>query len=128
MYNSLNDRTVKAGILQQVGARGSRDEHVMQRLTAIAKKEQDPTLQTEAVRHIATGVRGENPNATIAVLIDLYDSTSNDPVKEEVIRVLALSKNRKAVDKLLSIAEKDGNPKLRQSAIRRLSANGMSSF
>jgi len=128
IYNSLSDRSVKAGILQQVTSRGTREEHVLQKLTAIAKKEQDASLQSEAVRRISVGTTSENPEGAINALIDVYDTTPNDSVKEEVIKGLGRSKNRKAVNKLLSIAEKDGNPKLRQSAVRRLSSNGISSF
>jgi|GEM_PF-1311539 len=128
IYNSLGDRNVKSGILQQVSSRGTREEHVLQQLTAIAKKEQDAGLQSEAVRRISNGMTTENPEGAINALIDLYDSTPNDSVKEEVIKGLGRSKNRKAINKLLTIAEKDANPKLRQSAVRRLSANGNSSF
>ena len=128
IYNSLGDRNVKAGILQQVTSRGTREDHVLQQLTAIAKKEQDASLQGEAVRRISVGTTSDNPEGAINALIDLYDSTPNDSVKEEVIKGLGRSKNRKAINKLLSIAEKDANPRLRQSAVKRLSSNGISSY
>jgi len=128
IYNSLGDRGVKAGILQQVTSRGTREDHVLQRLTDIAKKEQDPSLQSEAVRRISVATTSDNPEGAINALIDVYDTTPNDATKEEVIKGLGRSKNRKAVDKLLSIASKDGNPKMRQSAVRKLSSNGINSF
>jgi HEAT repeat protein len=128
IYNSLGDRNVKAGILQQVSSRGTREDYVLQRLTAIAKKETDASLQSDAVRRISDRTISDNSEGAINALIDLYDTTTNDSVKEEVIKGLGRSKNRKAVNKLLSIAEKDTNPKMRQLAVRRLSSNGINSY
>src|SRR5205085_8659893 len=96
IYNSLGDRNVKAGILQQVTSRGTREDHVLQQLTAIAKKEQDASLQSEAVRRISVGTTSDNPEGAINALIDVYDTTLNDAVKEEVIKDLGRTKNRKA--------------------------------
>jgi hypothetical protein len=61
----------------------------------------------------------------VQALVEIYDSVNSDPVKEEVIGRLSQGQDRKALDKLVTIAKNDPSPRLRQSAIRRLSSRGL---
>src|SRR5581483_10334622 len=78
IYNSLNDRNVKIGIIQTLSGRGARDDQIMQRLATIAKKDQDSSLQVEAVRRISNVTNSDSPEATINTLIEIYDSNPGD--------------------------------------------------
>jgi len=119
IYDRINDREVKIEIIRRVTVRGGRDDSVMKRLTAIARRDTDLGIQREAMRRIAA-VRGDEG---IDALIEIYDSSNSDAIKEEIIGHLGRSQSRKALDKLLSIAKNDQSPRLRQSAIRRLSTH-----
>jgi HEAT repeats len=88
-------------------------------LKEVATKETNPELQRSAVSNLARVRTTES----LDVLIDLYDNATTDSVKEEIIGGIARDESRKATDKLMSIAKNDPNPKMRQRAIRRLSAH-----
>lgn len=89
-----------------------------------AKQESNVDLQRSAVSYLSRIKTGES----VDVLISLYDEAQADPLKEEIITGLSRSKERKAADKLLKIAQGDSNPKMRQRAIRRLSASNSSAI
>ncbi len=93
-----------------------KDDRVVKRLMAIAKSDADLNMQREAIRRIS--IRDDDG---VTALIEIYNGASSDAVKEEVINRLGQSQNRKAADKLLAIAKDEANPKLRQSAVRKLS-------
>lgn len=82
-----------------------------------AKQESNVDLQRSAVSYLSRIKTGES----VDVLISLYDDAQTDLLKEEIITGLSRSKERKAADKLLKIAQNDSDPKMRQRAIRRLS-------
>jgi len=124
IYDRTTDRDLKVEIIRHVSARDGKDDRVLKRLAAIAKGDSDTGMQREAVRRISA-VKGDE---SVERLIEIYDGASSDAVKEEVINNLARSESRKALDKLLAIAKNDPNPKLRQSAIRRLSNGRVSGF
>ncbi len=88
-------------------------------LKEIATKETSPELQRSAVSNLARVRTTES----LDVLIELYDNATIESVKEEIIGGIARTENRKATDKLMSIAKNDPNPKMRQRAIRRLSTH-----
>lgn len=89
-----------------------------------AKQESNVDLQRSAVSYLSRIKTGES----VDVLISLYDEAQTDLLKEEIITGLSRSKERKAADKLLKIAQGDSNPKMRQRAIRRLSASNSSAI
>lgn len=95
------------------------EKRVLDRLTATAKSDDLVKVRGEAIRLIAS-FRGE---AIAERLIEIYDGTSSDPVKEEIIARFSQSSDRKALGKLLAIAKSDPNPRLRQLAVRRLSSS-----
>lgn len=116
LYDRLNDREIKLKILQRVAVSDGTDDRAMKRLTTIAKNDPDLSMQREAIRRIS--IRNEDG---IAALIEVYNGSNSDSIKEEIINRLAQSQSRKAADKLLAIARDDTNPKMRQAAVRKLS-------
>ncbi len=55
--------------------------------------------------------------ASITDLAALYDHTSNDEIKEQLIFVYSQRNEPAAVEKLIDIAKRDGNPELRKKAV-----------
>ena len=86
-------------------------------LKEVAAKDSDIEIQRSAVSNLSRVKTQEGLNA----LIELYDSSTSDTLKEEIIAGIARNESRKAMDKLQAIARNDANPKMRQRAIRRLS-------
>lgn len=113
------DRQLKLEILGRLTPSGAKNDRVASRLVAIAKNDTDVELQRAAVRRLGANRETEQ----IDSLIDLYESVAVDAVKEEIIARLARSEQKRASEKLLSIAKNDANPKMRQAAIRRLGQN-----
>ena len=116
IYDRLNDRELKLEVLQRVAASDGRDDRAIKRLMTIAKQDPDPSMQRAAIRRIS--IRDDDG---ITALIEIYNGSNSDAVKEEIINRLGQSQSRKATDKLLAIAKDDSNPKLRQVAVRKLS-------
>lgn len=123
IYDGLNDVNLQREIIQHVSTGEGKNDKVFKRLVAIAKTGNTPELQRAAVRRLSIGKDDEQLN----LLIELYDTSNVEVVKEEVIMSLGRSDSRKAADKLLKIAKDDPSPKLRQAAIRRLSSRSVSS-
>ncbi len=120
IYDRSQERELKLEILRQVRVDENKEDRGLKRMIAIAKNGADAELQRAAVRRLA-GVKGD---VGISALIEIYDSTSSDQMKEEIINRLAQSQSRQAMEKVLAIAKNDPNPKLRQLAVRRLSSSG----
>jgi HEAT repeat protein len=123
VYDTLNDQNLQREIIQHVSVNEGKNERVVKRLVTIAKTGGVPELQRAAVRRLGYG----QDDAQLNLLIEIYDTSSVDGVKEEVILYLGRSDSRKAADKLLKIAKDDPSPKMRQAAIRRLSSRSVSS-
>lgn len=82
-----------------------------------AQKETPVEVQRAAIQGLG---RNGSAEATTAV-IEIYDAAgSSNVLKEEAISALARSSDRRAAEKLLTIAKTDANPDLRKAAIRRL--------
>jgi hypothetical protein len=90
---------------------------VVSLLKDMATKESLYDLRIAAVSNLGRVKSDQSVDA----LIDLYGSLDQEGLKEEVIRGLSRTDNRRAADKLLAIAKDDPNPKLRRQAVRRLS-------
>lgn len=86
-------------------------------LKEFATKESNVELQRAALSNIARLKTQES----LDTLIELYDSSKVDSIKEEIINGLARDDSRKASEKLLSIAKNDPDPKMRQRAVRNIS-------
>lgn len=92
-------------------------------LKEVATKETNLEIQRSAVSNLARIKSAES----LETLINLYDTSTIDSLKEEIINGIARNDHRKAADKLLAIAKSDPNPKMRQRAIRGLSTVNKSS-
>jgi HEAT repeat protein len=106
------------GALRAIAAHDS--PRVVGLLKDLSTKESNLEVQRSAISNLAR-VRTDE---SLAALIDLYDKSTVESLKEEIIGGIARDDSRKATDKLLSIAKNDPNPKMRQRAIRRLSSHG----
>lgn len=91
-------------------------------LKEVAAKDPDVELQRSAISNLAR-VRTDDGLGALFELYDTAGSAMPDTLKEELIAAIARNESRKAMDKLLSIAKNDSNPKMRQRAIRRLSTS-----
>jgi HEAT repeat protein len=120
IYDRSQERELKLEVLRQVRVNENKEDRGLKRMIAIAKNGADAELQRAAVGRLA-GVKGD---VGISALIEIYDSTGSDQLKEELISRLAQSQSRQAMEKVLAIAKNDPNPRLRRLAVRRLSSSG----
>lgn len=104
------------GAMRAIGSHES--SRAISLLKEFATQESTPELQRSAVANLSRFKTLEGAEA----LISLYDTVKNDAVKDEIISGLSRSTERRAADKLLNIAQNDPDPKMRQRAVRRLSA------
>lgn len=109
------------GAMRAIGSHDS--SRAVSMLKEFATQESNVELQRSAVSNLSRFRTVEGTDA----LISLYDNAKDDVVKEEIISGLSRSKERQAADKLLNIAQNDSNPKMRRSAVRRLSTANSSS-
>lgn len=114
-------RELARGALRAIGSHDS--SRAVSMLKEFATQESNVELQRSAVSNLSRFRTAEGTDA----LISLYDNAKDDAVKEEIISGLSRSKERRAADKLLNIAQNDSNPKMRRSAVRRLSTANSSS-
>lgn len=104
------------GAMRAIGCHDS--SRAVSLLKEFATQESTQDLQRSAVSNLSRFKTAEGADA----LISLYDSARDEGVKDEIIAGLSRSTERKAADKLLNIAQSDPDPKMRQRAVRRLSA------
>lgn len=109
-------RELARGAMRAIGSHDS--SRAISLLKEFATQESTPELQRSAVANLSRFKTLEGAEA----LISLYDTVKNDAVKDEIISGLSRSTERRAADKLLNIAQNDPDPKMRQRAVRRLSA------
>lgn len=109
------------GAMRAIGCHDS--SRAVSMLKEFAGQESNVELQRSAVSNLARFRTAEGTDA----LISLYDSAKDDSIKDEIIAGLSRSKERRAADKLLNIAQNDPNPKMRRSAVRRISTANSSS-
>jgi hypothetical protein len=115
MRADAQNRDLGRGALRAISVHNS--PRAISLLKDVATKDPDIELQRSAISNLSRVRTDEGLNA----LVELYDSASNDTLKEELISAIARNEGRKAMDKLQSIAKNDASPKMRQRAIRRLS-------
>jgi hypothetical protein len=111
------NRELARGALRAIATHDS--PRAVSLLKEVATKDADVEIQRSAVSNLSRVKTQEGLNA----LIDLYDGAASDTLKEEIIGGIARNESRKALDKLQAIAKDDADPKMRQRAIRRLSAS-----
>jgi HEAT repeat protein len=115
MRADAQNRELSRGALRAIAVHDS--PRSVPLLKEVAAKDSDIEIQRSAVSNLSRVKTQEGLNA----LIELYDGSSSDTLKEEIISGIARNESRKALDKLQAIAKNDANPKMRQRAIRRLS-------
>jgi hypothetical protein len=103
LYRSVNEVQLKRAVLR--GLMMSRDQEY---LLQIAKSEQNPELQREAIRYAA------NSGADVS---SMWSANASKEIKEAVLEGL-MSRNN--TDKLMEIAKSDSDPKVRRQAIEYL--------
>jgi tetratricopeptide (TPR) repeat protein len=106
IYSNSADVNVRRAVL-----RGLMTGKDIERLTQVAKSEQNPQLRREAVQYL--GIAGGQDQ-----LVQLYASEQSADVKEAILRGLMLSK---ANTKIADVARTEKDPKLRRAAIQNLS-------
>ncbi|MBS1787442.1 MAG: HEAT repeat domain-containing protein [Acidobacteria bacterium] len=111
-----DSKELARGAMRAIGSHDS--SRAISLLKEFAIQESTQELQRSAVANLSRFKTLEGAEA----LISLYDTVKNDAVKDEIISGLSRSTERRAADKLLNIAQKDPDPKMRQRAVRRLSA------
>lgn len=109
------------GALRAIGCHDN--SRAVSTLKEFAVQDSNIELQRSAVSNLSRFRTAEGTDA----LISLYDNAKDDAVKDEIISGLSRSKERRAADKLLNIAQNDPNPKMRRSAVRRISTANSSS-
>ncbi len=122
MHSQPTDTSLVRGTLRAIGSH--KEKRVVALLREFVQKETTEELQRAAISNLGR----VGSLQSVEALISLYEANISDPVKDEVIAALGHQAERRAADKLLAIAKNDANPKLRQSAIRRLSTRQNSPF
>lgn len=115
-------RELSRGALRAIALHNS--PRVVPFLKEIAAKDSNLDLQRAAVSNLARVKNSESLDA----LIDLYDGSTVESMKDEIISGIARDASRKATDKLLAIAKNDPDPKRRQQAVKRLSSSRGTGF
>ena len=95
----------------------SNSPRARQVLTAAAKGASNPDVQRRAIQYL--GVHGSQENR--AILADVYTSTSDVDVKRAILRSFMVSGDR---TRLVTAANTEKVPELRQEAVRQLGAMG----
>jgi HEAT repeat protein len=85
-------------------------------LTQVAKDESETTARRRKALENAS-----RAGAPIAELVSLYDSVSNQQMKDALVNLYGRSGEPAAIDKLISIARDETNVSVRRRAISRLS-------
>jgi HEAT repeat protein len=101
IYRSVSEVQLKRAVLR--GLMMARDQEY---LLQIAKSEQNPELQREAIRYAG------NAGADVSAL---WSANASKEIKEAVLEGLM---NRNNVEKLAEIAKSDSDPKVRREAIQ----------
>jgi HEAT repeat protein len=71
-------------------------------------------------RSALSGLGNLKASEADAALIDLFEQSTDEAFKEEVIRRLGYSESRTALDKLQAIATRETSARLRKAAVRQL--------
>ena len=110
LYTRLTDDDLKERVIFSLSQMGS-DESARW-LLDVAQNEREPV----EMRKKALFWAGQT-GAAISDLARLYDRTSNEEIKEQLIFVFSQRHESDAVDKLIDIAKRDSNPDLRKKAV-----------
>lgn len=122
--NAGTDATLARGALRAISS------HDSPRAIALLKETASKTTNEE-IRGTALSSLGNLRVAEAdAALSELYDQSTDETFKEQVIRRLGYSESKQALNKLQAIAQGDVSARLRKAAVRQLAraASGSSVF
>lgn len=117
LYDGISDTKVKSEIIGYLLRRKGDNTKAVTKLVAIVKAEKDEDLQRLALRQLSA-IKEDDGRADH--LIEIFDSLRDARTKQTIIRYLAASRSKKALDKVKQIAQSDPDPAIRQAAIRAL--------
>lgn len=117
LYDGISDTKVKSEIIGYLLRRKGDNTKAVTKLVAIVKAEKDEDLQRLALRQLSA-IKEDDGRADH--LIEIFDSLKDARTKQTIIRYLAASRSKKALDKVKQIAQSDPDPAIRQAAIRAL--------
>ncbi len=112
LYARTTDRDVKRMILEELG-RGGQSANSQWLLSVMRNANESLELRSDALR-----VAGRTMD--VASLSQLYDQSSEGPIREQVVELLAQRSDSAAVGKLIDIAKNGTDPSMRRNAIAAL--------
>jgi len=115
IYDTMDNPKMKMKIIAFLSQ--IRDEKARQKILSIAKNDKDPEVRRHAIPFISH-------SQSVDDLIDIYDSTDDQEIKERIIMFLPQAKDKKGREKLLDIAMNEKNAELREKAIMYLTNMG----
>ena len=111
-YPKITNSRIRERIASAIGRMGGEANN--QWLMTLAKNQDEPlTARMSALRRISQDM-------DIATIAKFYDSVSERPLRETLIRNLADRKEPEAVDKLIDIVKNSTDPDIRRTAISAL--------
>jgi hypothetical protein len=108
LYANETSRNVREAVIEALFVAGD-----FQRMSDLARGEQDPELRADAIRKL--GLMGKQ---TTPLLLSLYNSDASIKVKRAVIEGLFVQDNARA---LIDLAKKETNRELKRDALQKLS-------
>ncbi len=112
LYGRTTDRGVKTMILEELGRAGGSANN--QWMLSVMRNTSEPL----EMRSSALRVAGRSMD--VASLAQLYDQSSEGPIREQVVELLAQRSDSAAVGKLIDIAKNGTDPAMRRDAISAL--------
>jgi TolA-binding protein len=110
LYSSETSVEVKETILHALFAGGAHD-----RLIELARTERDPKLRRQAINQLGA-MRRSGPAAD--ALVSIYGTETEPQIKQQILNSLFAQGN---VTKIIELARKETDPKLKREAVERLS-------
>lgn len=89
------------------------NEKALPLITELAVKSKDPEMRQQAIFWLGQ----RNDDESVETLLKLYNDVGSNQEKEQMLHAFANSENRKARAKLIDIAKKESDLKLREQAI-----------
>lgn len=113
-YSKLSGERARESAINAIANFGGADN--VRWLLALATDAGQPaSARRKAIHHVYRA------GATTAELIKVYDSTTDNEIKDAILAALVESGEKDATDKLMSVARSDDSPQRRRKAISMLS-------
>jgi HEAT repeat protein len=112
LYSRTTDQGIKRRIVSILGYTGGQNN--TQWLTTLMRNTDEPLeMRAYALQSVGRGM-------DVAALSQLYDASSERPIRQEVVELLAQRNDSAAVGKLIDIARTGTDPTMRREAISAL--------